>query len=162
MRKKEAATRLDQDVERLTALLEALGRRAPLRDPITRAVESMGLTPPQLHTVMWLNREERLTMGTLAHRIGVTEKTVTGIVDRLERSGCVARVRDEADRRVVHVCLAEKGVAIARKLEQSFRGRMRALLGLLEEPDREHLLRILGLLLSNVDLLDPRTQTENR
>lgn len=153
MKTKTRATELDKDVDRLSELLEGLGRRAPLRDPIARAVESMGLTPQQLHTVMWLSREGRLTMGTLAQRLGITEKTVTGLVDRLERNGCVERVRDEADRRVVHVCLAERGLAVARKLEASFRVRMRAMLEVLESRDREDLFRILGVLLDKADLL---------
>lgn len=152
--------RLEQDVETLKALLETLGRRSSLRDPLARAMESIGLTPQQLHSIMWLSREGRLPMGVLAHRLGVTEKTVTGVVDRLEKLELVKRVRDDVDRRVVHVCLDAEGEVMAAKLEKGLHARMRALLSLLEERDREDMFRILGVLVSAIEARDSSAPVE--
>lgn len=152
--------RLEKDVETLKALLEALGRRASLRDPLARAMESVGLTPQQVHSVLWLSREGRLPMGVLAHRLGVTEKTVTGVVDRLEKASLVKRVRDDVDRRVVHVCLDAEGELIAARLETGLDVRIRDLLGLLDERDREDLFRILGVLVSAFEARDPSAPVE--
>ena len=44
-----------------------------------------------------------LTPGELARLTGMTTGTVTGVLDRLERAGFVARARDTADRRRVVV-----------------------------------------------------------
>jgi len=44
-----------------------------------------------------------LTPGDLARHTGMTTGTVTGVLDRLERAGLVARTRDTADRRRVVV-----------------------------------------------------------
>ncbi|MFU8849721.1 MarR family winged helix-turn-helix transcriptional regulator [Micromonospora sp. SL1-18] len=44
-----------------------------------------------------------LTAGELARRTGLTTASMTGLIDRLELAGLVARVRDPADRRRVLV-----------------------------------------------------------
>src|SRR5215212_5612336 len=89
---------LDADVRRLRELVIAVSRNASLRDPIAGMCEEAQLTPPQIHAVMWLGLDGPLTMGELAKRVGVTEKTITGLVDRLEAAGYLARERDREDR----------------------------------------------------------------
>jgi len=82
-------------------------------------------------------------MGELARRGGITEKTITGIVDRLERSGLVQRERGEQDRRVVLARLTRKGQAIFAKMRAHADEKMLLFLGLLDEQDRQALVRIL-------------------
>jgi DNA-binding MarR family transcriptional regulator len=48
-----------------------------------------------------INRHGPLSPGTLARRAGLHPATMTGILDRLERGGWVARDRDPDDRRAV-------------------------------------------------------------
>jgi DNA-binding MarR family transcriptional regulator len=48
-----------------------------------------------------INRHGPLSPGALARRAGLHPATMTGIIDRLERSGWVARDRDTSDRRAV-------------------------------------------------------------
>lgn len=145
---------LEQDVERIRQLILALGRRRPLRDPISTTIEESGLTPPQLHALLWLGTDGPLTMGELARRIGSTEKTLTGIVDRMERAGYLQRERDANDRRVVRSKLTRKGLALHRKLDAQMRARMTRVLGLLDPEDRRDLFRILDKFLSRVPSLD--------
>lgn len=121
-----------------------LGRqRGTLRDPIADFCEHMHFTPPQLHALVWLGRSDALTMGELAGRVGVTEKTITGVVDRLEAAGVVARDRDADDRRVVLVRLTGEGRTTFSKLDGEMRERIGALLALLSDTDRNALFRIL-------------------
>src|SRR5256885_695950 len=99
-----------RDVERLKELLLELGRRRPLRDPLSAGNE-LELAGPQLHAMVWLGHDGPLTMGELAHRLGVTEKGVTGLADRLEAHGYCLRERAEDDRRVVRLRLTGSGAA---------------------------------------------------
>src|SRR5919197_2609803 len=50
-----------------------------------------------------LNRHGPLSPSALARRAGLHPATMTGILDRLERGGWVARARDPSDRRAVLV-----------------------------------------------------------
>jgi DNA-binding MarR family transcriptional regulator len=148
------------DVARLQQLMSALGRRRSLRDPIASTCEKLQFTPPQVHALLWLGQDGMLTMGELARRLGVTEKTVTGIVDRLERAGHVLRERITLDRRVVRCRLTEQGQKTYQLLDRLVHEAMSQMLGLLDGSDRKALFRILEKLVrrsesSSADPLAP-------
>jgi DNA-binding MarR family transcriptional regulator len=50
-----------------------------------------------------------LAMGELAEALDVSQASATGIVDRMEQRGLVARSRTSDDRRVIHVEIADGG-----------------------------------------------------
>ena len=89
----------DDELTRFGDVLKSIGRHMTLRDPIIgpTAAESE-FSSSQIHALMWCGTEGQLTMGELARRSSVTEKTITGIVDRLERDGLLQRQRDPHDR----------------------------------------------------------------
>jgi DNA-binding MarR family transcriptional regulator len=61
-----------------------------------------------------LDADEPMTPGRLRERLGLTSGAVTACVDRLERAGHIRRVRESADRRVVHLHYAADARAAAR------------------------------------------------
>jgi DNA-binding MarR family transcriptional regulator len=130
------------DVHRMRELLIELGQRRCLRDPLASVAEESQLTAPQVHALFWLGLGP-LTMGELAKRIGVTEKTVTGVADRLERDAYVRRERDEADRRVVRVRLAPKGLSCFKEIDNHMNESLGDMLSALGADDRRSLFRIL-------------------
>lgn len=73
---------------------------------LTEELRKSGLTIPQL-LVLDQVKESPKTIGEISHLIDLSYSTVSGIVDRLERSGMVYRKRDEKDRRVVWVAVDE-------------------------------------------------------
>lgn len=130
------------DARRLHGLMVALARQRSLRDPVTAACAEHHLSAPQVHTLLALGHDGPLPMGDLARRAGVTEKTATGLVDRLERDGLVRRVRDGADRRVVHVRPTEAGGALARRLDGAILDTLERLLARLDAAERRDLFRL--------------------
>nr|AYM52337.1 transcriptional regulator MarR family [Hyalangium minutum] len=142
---------LAEDVAQFQQLLYALGRRRSLRDPIAATCEDLQFTPPQVHALLWLGQDGMLTMGELARRLGVTEKTVTGIVDRLEREGHVQRERITLDRRVVRCRLTEAGQQTYQLLKGQLNESMVLFLGLLDGGDRKALFRILEKLVGRLE-----------
>ncbi len=136
------APALETQARRLRGLLVELSRRRPMRDPVASAVQGLDLTPAQLHILLWLGNDGALTMGDLARRVAVTEKTITGVVDRLERDGLVRRERDPGDRRVVHVRLGRRGEELYRRIEDGIAAKLTGLLALLDAGDRQHLVRM--------------------
>jgi DNA-binding MarR family transcriptional regulator len=74
-----------------------------------RALRAHGLHAGQNLMLEQLWREDGLTPGELARRIGIETPTVTRMAQRMERAGFVRRVPDAADRRLVRVRLTEAG-----------------------------------------------------
>jgi DNA-binding MarR family transcriptional regulator len=139
------------DGRRLHALLVGLMRRRSLRDPLAASCAELDLSAPQVHTLLALGHEGALAMGDLARRVAVTVKTVTGLVDRLERDGLAARRRDEVDRRVIHVALTARGEALARRLDAEVLQAITRLVGRLDAADRRDLFRIIEKLTNELE-----------
>lgn len=146
---------LDEDLNRFRSVILSIGRRQSLRDPISTICEDFGLSPAQLHCLLWLGFDTVLTMGELARRVGITEKTMTGIVDRMEAAGHIQRERDTADRRVVRVRLTPGGSALFEQMESAVRRRMRHIFSSLDRTDRQSLINIFQKL---NDRLDPNNR----
>jgi MarR family transcriptional regulator, organic hydroperoxide resistance regulator len=70
------------------------------------------ITPPQFVALQWLLEEGDLTIGELSNKMYLACSTTTDLVDRMEKNGLVARVKDQHDRRVVRIHLLEKGERI--------------------------------------------------
>ncbi|MDP5306469.1 MarR family winged helix-turn-helix transcriptional regulator [Paracoccus spongiarum] len=73
--------------------------------------QAVGLTPAKLRVLQLLDAREgdRSTPTTLAHQMGVSQATVTALLDQLEKRGYVTRHRSVADRRQTDVVLAPLG-----------------------------------------------------
>ena len=134
----------EADLQRFGEVLKSIGRFMTLRDPIIgpTATESE-FSSSQIHALMWVGNEGQLTMGELARRSNVTEKTITGVVDRLEKHELLQRQRDPNDRRVIHVVLTDKGQAQYKALQEIMKLRFASFLSLLDAADRTSLLSIL-------------------
>jgi|SRR5215831_17755669 DNA-binding MarR family transcriptional regulator len=88
----------------------------------------------------------RLTCGDIVERMIARDPDVTRLLDRLERSGLVSRVRSRSDRRVVEVGITPKGLDLLKTLDPAVDRMPRVMLGHLG-PAR---LRVLARLLEAV------------
>lgn len=73
-----------------------------------RLAHETGLTNSQM-LVLRLLAQSELTPGHVAAQIGLTQATVTALVDRLEKRGLVQRRRGEDDRRRIYLTLTAEG-----------------------------------------------------
>ncbi|WP_067676173.1 MarR family winged helix-turn-helix transcriptional regulator [Nocardia miyunensis] len=71
----------------------------------------LGLTMQQAELLCQL-RGHPPSFGELASALGCDKTNVTGLVDRLERRGLLARRTDPADRRVTRVVITDQGQAM--------------------------------------------------
>ena len=145
-----SAGAVDVEARRLRELLVDFSRRRSLRDPVSTLCEEAQLTPPQIHALLGLGHDGPLTMGELARRVGVTEKTITGLVDRLAQQGYLERERDQDDRRIVRARLTARGHAVYRDLDRHLQRRLAAILAVLHPADRRALHRILAKLIERL------------
>jgi DNA-binding MarR family transcriptional regulator len=78
-------------------------------------LEPMGLTHPQYLVMLALWEHESLTVGELSAMLHLTPATLSPLLRRLEAQGYVARERQQADERVVHVSLTPTGRDLRRE-----------------------------------------------
>ena len=84
---------------------------------ITRAIDlhskalvrKSGLTAPQILVLQSIRRHGKTKPSVIAKDILLSQATVTSILDRLEKADLVKRERSTHDRRIVEICLTEKG-----------------------------------------------------
>ena len=67
---------------------------------------NLGMTAPQGMVMGTLSKEKTMKITELSSKLSLSNSTVSGIVDRLEKQGMVERNRSEEDRRVVHVSVS--------------------------------------------------------
>ena len=93
------------------------------------------LTPTQAQMLCLLRAEPR-GMAELCRVLGVERSSLTGLVDRAERSRLVERRPDPGDRRAVRVALTPAGDAAARRFHDELTARLGHLLGDLSETEQ--------------------------
>lgn len=71
-----------------------------------KVFDDSGITPPQGMVLGVLSKEKKIKITELSSKLGLSNSTISGIVDRLEKQGMVERVRSEKDRRVVYVSIS--------------------------------------------------------
>lgn len=74
---------------------------------IEKNFREMKLTGPQGMVVGILFKSGSLKIGEIASQMELSMSTVSGIIDRLERSGIITRTKSEADGRVILVTLTD-------------------------------------------------------
>ena len=74
-----------------------------------RMGQLLGITGPQRLALRMIGREPEMPTLRLATLLHLHPSTVTGIIDRLERDGCVERVADPGDARSTRLRLTRRG-----------------------------------------------------
>ena len=74
-----------------------------------RLVKRVGLTGPQLVILQEIARCGELTAGEIAKAVSLSQATVTGILERMEKRGLLARQRSDRDKRRILVRITEAG-----------------------------------------------------
>jgi DNA-binding MarR family transcriptional regulator len=91
------------------------------------------LTPVQGQALRVLDPERPIPMSTLAEQLLCDASNVTGIVDKLESRGLIARQGADHDRRVKQLAVTERGCAIRDKLLAAIMTPPRSVIGLPRE-----------------------------
>ena len=72
-------------------------------------LDDLGLTYPQYLAMLVLWERDGLMVSELGERLSLDSGTLTPLLKRLEAAGLIARIRDVADERRVHVTLTSAG-----------------------------------------------------
>lgn len=129
------------EIERLLREISLMVKRKG-RDILTH----FPVTPPQFNALLWICDEGDLTIGELSQKMFLACSTMTDLIDRMEKNGVVARVRDERDRRVVRIHLLDKGREIIDQVMQARRQYLAEILAHLSDEEAGQMKKHLSIL----------------
>jgi DNA-binding MarR family transcriptional regulator len=109
-----------------------------------RLFREYGLTPSQYNVLRILRGEGKpLPILEVADRMVAVVPGITGLIDRLEGMGVLARQRSTEDRRVVFVAITPRGLDLLGKLDESVAALHKRLIGHLSPAELRELSRLL-------------------
>ncbi len=77
-----------------------------------KLVKQVGLTGPQLVILQEISSLGEVTAGEIARAVSLSQATLTGILERMEKRGLLSRRRSKHDKRRVMVSITESGMKI--------------------------------------------------
>ena len=98
---------LEKELRYISHLIKQKGREI---------LSNYTITPPQFIALQWLHEYGDMTIGDLSKKMYLAFSTTTDLVDRMEKSDLVQRVRDEQDRRVVRIHLLPEGERVIQEV----------------------------------------------
>jgi MarR family transcriptional regulator, organic hydroperoxide resistance regulator len=158
-RQDESATAVDQVPQGEDLVELILGELEPVmalqRHAMAHVWHDRSISKANMHVLMLLDQLGPLPMGRLATLVDVSLPSLTGIVDRMAEHGLVNRGRDESDRRVVVIHVADKGRETLQELESVRRDLMRRVLRAMSPVDQTLCLGTVRTMHRIVDELEP-------
>ena len=94
---------LEKELRHISGIIKQKGRQI---------LSTYTITPPQFVALQWLLELGDMTIGDLSNKMYLAFSTTTDLIDRMEKSDLLKRIRDEQDRRVVRIHLLEEGARI--------------------------------------------------
>jgi len=118
------------------------------------------LTFGQLRLLFVLGQSGPVSIGQLAHMMGVTDATASEFVDRVERRGLATRSHRLDDRRVVDCRLSDEGASLLAEIAGARRKAMRQVLAVLTTEELADFDRLIRLMAERLSAASPSAQTE--
>ena len=85
-------------------------------DYYEQRLSSFNLTPPQYFVFHALWIDDGISMGELGKKVYLDSSTITGIIDRMEKSGYVERQLNPEDRRSLLIFLTDRARELGPKI----------------------------------------------
>ncbi|MHB1845025.1 MAG: MarR family winged helix-turn-helix transcriptional regulator [Deltaproteobacteria bacterium] len=144
----QGAVELDGILPFLSLLWELDHR---LRSASKRMATELGVTGPQRLVIRILGQQPNLSAGQIAQLLHLHPSTLTGVLDRLERSALIVRTADERDGRRFRFQLSPRGKRTDAVHDGTVEARVRAALSRLPSKDIEATERLLRALAAELD-----------
>lgn len=114
-------------------------------------MSAAGLSLARFRVLSALQSGGRIRMNELSAALGVVPRTVTTIVDALEKDGMVARQADPADRRATLLEITQEGLSQQRRFRAMHDAAAAELFEVLTSTERRQLARLLHRLQAAAD-----------
>ena len=125
----------NESMEVITLIKEVMSL---MKHSMSKGFDHEGMTMPQGMVIGTLSRCGKMKINELSKNLGLSNSTVSGIIDRLEKQEIVERIRSDEDKRVVYVSISPKFESLHqgfhKKMEEGVRNIMSR--GTTEEIDK--------------------------
>ncbi|OIQ88603.1 transcriptional repressor MprA [mine drainage metagenome] len=145
----------DAEIASVMPFLNILRAGSDLSDALDALLGRHGLLQGRWWVLILLMREDDLTSSPsdLAEKAGVSRATMTGLIDGLVRDGWVERQADAGDRRKLTIKLTPAGLAKLDEVMPDYYRKVRQLMSVLTQQQRDDLVGQLKLLTANIQAL---------
>jgi len=117
-----------------------------LRHKFYYLMQDSGFTFPQLSVISMLEKYGEQKVSELSEKMGLSDSTVSGILDRLEQKDIIRRERTKDDRRVVKISLTGKSKGFCNDFRQKREEYFTQLLKNLSEQEIKDIIKGLEIL----------------
>jgi len=120
-----------------------------------RTLENRGdnfgdLSLVQMDALRCIKMHESIEMGELAKEMAITPASATALADRLVKSGCLERIQDKSDRRLVCLTLSPEAKKKFNRLMELKSAHLNAALAKLSPEEHANLITLLTKLETNL------------
>lgn len=119
-------------------------------------LDALGTTPARVNLLCELLQCGPAPMQSLANALSIAPRSVTSLVDALEREGKVERSAHPTDRRSTIISLSPLGKKEAEVTGPMLRKHMGSLFGALSQNERKGLMKTVRKLMDEIDAREPR------
>lgn len=102
-----------------------------------------GLSQTKVNVLLLLYKNDALALWELGEKLLVSRPNITGLMDRLEKSGLVSREVNPSDRRSLTAKLTPKGKRLIEEIIPPFRDFTEQVMSPLSEREKEQLIKLL-------------------
>ncbi len=113
------------------------------RRVVDRALKPLGVTRSQWWVLAFLSRADGMSQVSLADELDLGKVALGQLIDRLEKTGFVARRPDDVDRRVKRVYLTKRGQALIARIRESVSATEKEIIVRIDESDLKSTVRAL-------------------
>ncbi len=116
--------------------------------------KDFGVSIPQILCLEFLKSSpsHQATQRTIREHLNLNSSTVTGIIDRLEKNGLLARLPKSGDKRVTHITLTSAGDRLLEKTPDLLQQRLASKLKRMTPEELAHMSDILAQLIEMLEI----------
>jgi MarR family transcriptional regulator for hemolysin len=121
------------------------------RIALDRRLRPLGYSRSRWMVLLHISRNDAISLGELAERLGIEAPTLVRLVDRMETDGLISRRASETDRRVKHLHLSPAGRKEVERIKACAADLRRELLADIERSDIGVTLNVLQRIRSKLE-----------
>lgn len=122
-----------------------------LKDEMSFTSDAAQLTILQLHALIFIDRNEAVTMTEVSNHFHISLPTATSLSNKLVTAKLIRRETNKEDRRLVKLVLTAKGKELLTEAMKQRSEKLRNFLSYLSDTQKEQLLHIMQSLVAQIE-----------